>query len=92
MDYAAMKEENVTIPNKLGLHARAAALFTKEASAFSSRIEVIKNNMKANGKSIMELLTIAGVQGSQIVIRVDGDDEDQAIAALVTLVKNGFGE
>lgn len=87
-----MKEENVTIPNKLGLHARAAALFTKQASAFSSKIEVIKNHMKVNGKSIMELLTIAGVQGSQIVIRVEGDDEDQAIEALVSLVKSGFGE
>ena len=87
-----MKEENVTIPNKLGLHARAAALFTKQASAFTSKIEVVKNHMKANGKSIMELLTIAGVQGSQIVIRVEGADEEQAIEALVSLVKNGFGE
>ena len=87
-----MKEENVTIPNKLGLHARAAALFTKQASAFTSKIEVVKNHMKVNGKSIMELLTIAGVQGSQIVIRVEGADEEQAIEALVSLVKNGFGE
>lgn len=92
MDYATMKEENVIIPNKLGLHARAAALFTKQAAAFSSRIEVIKDHMKVNGKSIMELLTIAGVKGSRIVIRVEGSDEDQAIESLVSLVKSGFGE
>lgn len=87
-----MKEESVTIRNKLGLHARAAALFTKQASTFSSRIEVVKNHMRVNGKSIMELLTIAGIQGSEITIRVDGTDEDQAIETLVDLVKNGFGE
>ena len=87
-----MKEENVTIPNRLGLHARAAALFTKQASEFSSRIEVIKDHMSVNGKSIMELLTIAGVKGSQILIRVVGSDEDQAIDTLASLVRNGFGE
>jgi len=87
-----MREENVIIPNKLGLHARAAAIFSKQASEFSSRIEVINNRMKVNGKSIMELLTIAAVKGCNIVIRADGDDEEKAIQALVSLVNNGFGE
>ena len=92
MDYGAMREENVIIPNKLGLHARAAAIFSKQASEFSSRIEVINNRMKVNGKSIMELLTIAAVKGCNIIIRADGDDEERAIDALVSLVNDGFGE
>jgi phosphocarrier protein len=92
MDNATMREENVTIPNRLGLHARAAALFSKQANLFSSRIEVIKDHMQVNGKSIMELLTIAGVKGSQIIIRAQGSDEDLAVEELATLVRNGFGE
>lgn len=92
MDYAAMRQELVTIPNKLGLHARAAALFTKQASVFSSKIEVIKDHMRVNGKSIMELLTIAGIQGTQITIRAEGEDENEAVETLVKLVKEGFGE
>ena len=92
MDYVAMTEENVTIQNKLGLHARAAAIFSKQASEFSSRIEVIKNQMKVNGKSIMELLTIAAVKGCTISIRADGEDEEHAIKSLVSLVNDGFGE
>lgn len=87
-----MREEIVIIPNKLGLHARAAAIFSKQASEFSSRIEVINNRMRVNGKSIMELLTIAAVKGCNIVIRADGDDEEKAVEALVSLVNDGFGE
>jgi phosphocarrier protein len=92
MDYVAMREESVTIQNKLGLHARAAAIFSKQAAEFSSKIEVTKNQMKVNGKSIMELLTIAAVKGCNISIRADGDDEEHAINALVSLVNDGFGE
>jgi phosphocarrier protein HPr len=92
MDYVVMREEIVTIQNKLGLHARAAAVFSKQAGEFSSRIEVVKNQMKVNGKSIMELLTIAAVKGCNIAIRADGEDEEHAIKALVTLVNDGFGE
>lgn len=87
-----MKEEQVTIVNKLGMHARSAALFSKQASTFSSRVEVIKDHMKVNGKSIMELLTIAAVKGSRIIIRADGTDEVDALSSLSSLVKDGFGE
>jgi phosphocarrier protein len=92
MDYATMKEEYVIIVNKLGMHARSAALFSKQASSFTSKIEVIKDQMKVNGKSIMELLTIAAVKGAKIIIRTDGTDEEDAIKSLVSLVKDGFGE
>lgn len=87
-----MKEQKVTIPNKLGLHARAAATFSKQASEFSSTIEVIKDHMHVNGKSIMELLTLAAAKGCKIIIRATGDDETIAIKTLATLVKEGFGE
>jgi len=92
MGYYTMKERKVTIPNKLGLHARAAATFSKQASDFSSNIMVIKDHMNVNGKSIMELLTLAAAKGSGIIIRADGDDESSAVKALATLVKDGFGE
>jgi phosphocarrier protein len=87
-----MKQARVTITNTLGLHARAAAQFTKLASRFASKIEVIKDHMKVNGKSIMELLTIAGSQGTQITIRADGADEEKAVESLAELVNTGFGE
>ncbi len=87
-----MREEHVIIVNKLGMHARSAALFSKQASQFTSKIEVVKDQMKVNGKSIMELLTIAAVKGAKIIIRSDGNDEEDAINSLVSLVKDGFGE
>jgi phosphocarrier protein HPr len=87
-----MKEEPVIIVNKLGMHARSAALFSKQASQFTSKIEVVKDQMKVNGKSIMELLTIAAVKGAKIIIRTDGNDEEAAVNSLVSLVKDGFGE
>jgi phosphocarrier protein len=92
MDYYKMKEQRVTIQNKLGLHARAAAAFSRRASEFISTISVIKDHMEVNGKSIMELLTLAAVKGSHIVIRAAGEDEAQAVEALAALVKQGFGE
>jgi len=87
-----MKEQKVIIQNKLGLHARAAAAFSRRASEFASRIIVIKDHMEVNGKSIMELLTLAATKGSHIVIKAVGDDECQAIEALARLVDQGFGE
>ena len=92
MDYYTMKELKVTIPNKLGLHARAAAMFSRQASAFIADVFVLKDSMEVNGKSIMELLTLAATKGSDITIKARGDDEEQAIGVLAELVKQGFGE
>lgn len=92
MDYDKMKEKKVTIENRLGLHARAAAAFSRQASEFRSNVCVIKDHMEVNGKSIMELLTLAAVKGSHIVIKAIGDDEIQAVESLERLVKQGFGE
>ncbi|OPZ59870.1 MAG: Phosphocarrier protein HPr [Deltaproteobacteria bacterium ADurb.Bin510] len=87
-----MIEQTVTIKNKLGLHARAAAVFSKEAATYSSEIEVCMDQVSVNGKSILELLTLAAAKGSCITIRVSGQDENLAIQALAGLVAEGFGE
>jgi phosphocarrier protein len=87
-----MREEKLIIPNKLGMHARSAASFAKTAAAYAARIEVLKDHVIADGKSIMELLTVSAAMGSEITIRTRRTDEDAAIAALARLVSDGFGE
>jgi len=80
------------IKNKLGLHARAAALFVQAASRYDSEIFVAKNGQEVNGKSIMGILILAAAQGSEINVKVDGSDADTALSALGELIDNGFGE
>lgn len=92
MVYGRVKENKVIIANELGLHARAAGIFAKEAGKFSSDIWVMKDSMRVNGKSIMDLLTLAAPKGSDIIITADGDDEGIAIEALTSIVEKGFGE
>ncbi len=87
-----MMEQKITIPNKLGLHARAAALFCQLAAEFESDIVVIKDKATVNGKSIMELLTLAAAMNTQITIKATGSDEDSALEKLVALVDDKFGE
>ncbi|MEO0233448.1 MAG: HPr family phosphocarrier protein [candidate division WOR-3 bacterium] len=87
-----MKEAKVVIPNTLGLHARPASLFVKLAEKFKSKITVEKDGMVVNGKSIMSLLMLVAECGSTLIIKAEGPDEDEAIEALVNLVKDGFGE
>jgi len=92
MVYGRVKESKVIIANELGLHARAAGVFAREAIRFSSDIWVMKDSMRVNGKSIMDLLTLAAPKGSDIIIAADGDDEGIAIEALTSIVEKGFGE
>ena len=86
--------ESVIIQNKLGLHARAASTFVHTASRFSSKIDVGRNgdNDFINGKSILGILCMAASPGSKIIIRAIGKDAEAAIAALVELINNKFGE
>jgi phosphocarrier protein len=83
---------SVVIINELGLHARAAAAFVKEASKFNSEIIVIKDGIKADGKSIMSLMMLAAPKGCSLEIIATGDDYEEAIKALKLLVENRFGE
>ena len=87
-----MKEGNFIISNKLGFHARAAAQFVKLANTYECEIYVYKNGERANGKSILGLLTLAAAKGSTLKIMADGKDEETAFVSLQRLIENKFGE
>lgn len=87
-----MVEFKSKVNNKIGMHLRAAGEFVKIATRFASEITVIKNNKKANGKSILGLASLAVGAGSTIVIQIDGKDEVEAMAALEELIENNFYE
>ncbi|HPW65428.1 MAG TPA: HPr family phosphocarrier protein [Candidatus Omnitrophota bacterium] len=80
------------ITNKLGLHARPAALFVQTANRFESSIEIRKEDMSVDGKSIMGIMTLAAEMGSAIRVTATGKDADEALGALARLVESNFGE
>jgi phosphocarrier protein HPr len=87
-----MIEREAKIVNQLGMHARPAAALVKLASGFKSEIEVVKDGMAVNGKSIMGVMMLAAECGSNVVVRTNGPDEEAAMQALLALVAGGFGE
>ncbi|MDD3844796.1 MAG: HPr family phosphocarrier protein [Syntrophorhabdaceae bacterium] len=87
-----MQEGIFTIRNRLGLHARAAAMFVKAAARFNSNVMVEKDGMQVNGKSIMGLLMLACPLGSKIILKIEGADEDKAFLELGGLIDDGFKE
>lgn len=87
-----MLEQRFAIVNKLGLHARASALFVKTASQFKSDIKVLRDEVEVNGKSIMGIMMLAAAKGTEIVLKVAGTDESEAFQKLGELIANGFGE
>lgn len=87
-----MIERLATIVNQDGLHARPAAQIVRLASSFSADIELSKEGMGVNGKSIMGVMMLAAEFGSEITIRAQGPDAETAVTALVDLVASGFGE
>ena len=87
-----MIEREAKIVNQLGMHARPAAALVKLASGFQSEIELVKDGMAVNGKSIMGVMMLAAECGSSIILRATGPDESAAIEALAALVAGGFGE
>lgn len=87
-----MLEQQFTIVNKLGLHARASALFVKTASQFNSDVKVSREGIEVNGKSIMGIMMLAAAKGSQIMLKVTGVDETDAFQVMGELIRNGFGE
>ena len=80
------------IQNRLGLHARPAALFVQMANRFKSEIEVSKGRTKVNGKSIMGIMTLAAGRGCQISLQATGPDASKAITNLTRLIRANFGE
>lgn len=87
-----MLEKKITIKNRLGIHARAAVKFVNTANRFKSTVRVVKDGDEIDGKSILGILTLAAVQGTEIILKVSGEDEDRALSALVGLINNNFLE
>jgi phosphocarrier protein HPr len=87
-----MEIQTVTIRNRLGLHARAAALLVKTANRFVSEVTIEKDGVEVNGKSIMGLLMLAASKGTKVTLKAEGKDAAQAIQTLGKLIENKFGE
>ena len=87
-----MIERETTIVNELGLHARPAAELVKTANQFEAHIEIVKDGMSVNAKSIMGVMMLAAETGSTVMFRAEGSDAEAAVQALVELVHKGFGE
>lgn len=87
-----MKRKELVIENKLGLHARAAAQIVKSASAYSSKIVLIKDGLEVDGKSIMGIMMLAAAKGSTVMLHANGEDEDRAVEGMEKLFKDKFGE
>jgi len=87
-----MTKTSITIINKLGLHARAAAKFVTCASQFQSEIRVSRGERTVSGKSIMGVMMLAASKGTELELSAEGADDKIAIATLVELINNKFGE
>ena len=87
-----MIKEKITIINKLGLHARAAAKLVHLASRFASESKLIRDNKTANGKSIMGVMMLAAGKGTELELLLEGPDEGEAIKAIRELINSKFGE
>lgn len=87
-----MAERTVTIINRLGLHARAAAKLVTEANRFAAEVRVRKDGREVSGKSIMGIMMLAAAKGAQITLIAEGKDADTALDRLADLVADRFGE
>ncbi len=87
-----MIKTSATITNRLGLHARASAKLTKLATGFKSEVFMARNGRRVNAKSIMGVMMLAAGVGSEIEIEIEGEDEQTAMEAILTLIHDKFGE
>ncbi|MFW9603405.1 MAG: HPr family phosphocarrier protein [Trichlorobacter sp.] len=87
-----MLQKEFEIVNKLGLHARASALFVKTASKFTSDVRLAREAVEVNGKSIMGIMMLAAAKGSTVRLTVEGVDEVEAMEEIGALINDGFGE
>jgi phosphocarrier protein len=85
-------EREIEITNKLGMHARASAKLTQTAGQYQSEVWLSRNGRRVNGKSIMGVMMLAVARGTTIKLETIGPDENEALAALVALVEDKFGE
>ncbi len=87
-----MPQTEAEIVNKLGLHARASAKLTQLAAGFAAEVWLSRNGRRVNAKSIMGVMMLAAGKGSRITIEAEGEDADAALAAILELISDGFGE
>jgi len=87
-----MVEKKIEIVNKLGLHARAAAVLVQEASKFDSDIQITFEDNTVNAKSILGVMMLAAMKGDTVKVKTEGEDEIEAMEAIEELIKNRFGE
>jgi phosphocarrier protein len=87
-----MLTNDFLIINKLGLHARASALFVKTASRFAAEVRLSKEGVEVNGKSIMGIMMLAASKGTTVTLSAEGADEAEAMQSIGDLITNGFGE
>jgi phosphocarrier protein len=87
-----MQQLEVEIVNKLGLHARASAKLTQLASKYQCEVWMSRNGRRVNAKSIMGVMMLAAAKGTTVVIETSGADEDEAMAAVLELIRDRFGE
>ena len=87
-----MASASAEIINKLGLHARASAKLTQTASAFASEIWLTRNGRRVNAKSIMGVMMLAAGKGSTVLVEAQGADAEAALAAVLKLISDKFGE
>lgn len=85
-------EQDVEIVNKFGLHARPAMALVQQAGQFASTIEIIKEDLTVDAKSIMSVMRLAATKGTVLSLRADGADAADAVEALIQLIAGGFGE
>ena len=87
-----MQQREVEIVNKLGLHARASAKLTQLAARYQSDVQMSRNGRKVNAKSIMGVMMLAAGMGAEVTVETDGPQEQEAMAALLALINDKFGE
>jgi phosphocarrier protein HPr len=87
-----MQQLEVEIANKLGLHARASAKLTQLAGKYQSEVWMSRNGRRVNAKSIMGVMMLAAARGTTVSIETSGPDEEEAMAALLELIRDKFGE
>ncbi len=87
-----MVEKRLKLVNKLGLHARAAAKLVQLGETFKSEIKISKDNVEANGKSILSVLLLAAPVGTELTFSIQGPDEEDAMAAIDSLIERKFDE
>ncbi len=87
-----MREHDITVSNRLGLHARAAAKLVQTVQPFKSSVMLVHNGREVNAKSIMGVMMLAAGQGTSLTLRADGPDEDEALDAAIDLFERKFDE